>query len=239
MSRSNWRTPCDLLTGRAENVSIQGSSGNVGGGSRIRIRGITSLTQDNNPLLIIDGVPNNSSNVGINRGQTFSRFNDLDPSNIESIQIVKGPSATALYGSEAAPGVIIVQTKSGSRREGFSVNFQSEVGARQSVTDYPANYADVTSEFGITDPGDSRLDGWPTAQNAVTGQVFVLDNPFEDASTSPFRTGYSINKEQSDRRAAPYALSGRPAHGRSPPLSRCLRRPTAGGPIPDRGVCRH
>lgn len=190
----------ELLTGRAENVNIQGASGNVGGGSRIRIRGITSLTQDNSPLLVIDGVrANNSSNVGINRGQTFSRFDDLDPSNIESIQVVKGPSATALYGSEAAPGVIIVETKSGGgqREEGFNVNFQSELGARRDVTDYPDNYADVTSEFGITDPNDSRLSGWPTEQNSVTGQVFVLDNPFEDESTSPFRTGYSINNNLS------------------------------------------
>lgn len=189
----------ELLTGRAENVNIQGTSGNVGGGSRIRIRGITSLTQDNNPLLIIDGVrANNSSNVGINRGQTFSRFNDLDPSNIESIQVVKGPSATALYGSEAAPGVIIVETKSGSSTEdGFRVNYRSELGARQDVTEYPDNYADVTAEFGITDPNDEQLSGWPTAQNSVTGQVFVLDNPFEDEGTSPFRTGYSLNNNLS------------------------------------------
>lgn len=189
----------ELLTGRAENVNIQGTSGNVGGGSRIRIRGITSLTQDNNPLLIIDGVrANNSSNVGINRGQTFSRFNDLDPSNIESIQVVKGPSATALYGSEAAPGVIIVETKSGSSTEdGFRINYRSELGARQDVTEYPDNYADVTAEFGVTDPNDEQLSGWPTAQNPVTGQVFVLDNPFEDEGTSPFRTGYSLNNNLS------------------------------------------
>ena len=188
----------DLLTGRAENVSIQGASGNVGGGSRIRIRGLASLTQDNNPLLIIDGIrANNGSNVGINRGQTFSRFNDLDPTNIESIQVVKGPSATALYGSEAAPGVIIVQTKSGTRDEQVNVNFQSEVVSSSDVSDYPDNYADVTSEFGITDPADSQLSEWPTAQNPVTGQVFVLDNPFEDASTEPFRNGYAFNNSLS------------------------------------------
>ena len=188
----------DLLTGRAENVNIQGASGNVGGGSRIRIRGITSLTQDNNPLLIIDGVrANNGSNVGINRGQTFSRFNDLDPTNIESVQIVKGPSATALYGSEAAPGVIIVETKSGSGQEGFNVNFSSEIGARRDVTEYPDNLADVTAEFGVTDPNASVLDGWETTQNPLTNQVFVLDNPFEDPSTSPFRTGYSVNNSLS------------------------------------------
>lgn len=188
----------ELLTGRAENVSIQGSSGNVGGGSRIRIRGITSLTQDNSPLLIIDGIrANNSSNVGINRGQTFSRFNDLDPSNIKSIQVVKGPSATAIYGSEAAPGVIIVETKSGFESEdGFQINYRSEVGARQDVTEYPDNYADVTN-FGITDPNDERLNGWPTVQNPVTGRVFVIDNPFEDSGTRPFGTGYSYDNSLS------------------------------------------
>lgn len=188
----------ELLTGRAENVSIQGSSGNVGGGSRIRIRGITSLTQDNSPLLIIDGIrANNSSNVGINRGQTFSRFNDLDPSNIKSIQVVKGPSATAIYGSEAAPGVIIVETKSGfDSEDGFQINYRSEVGARQDVTEYPDNYADVTN-FGITDPNDQRLNGWPTVQNPVTGQVFVIDSPFEDSGTSPFGTGYSYDNSLS------------------------------------------
>jgi TonB-linked SusC/RagA family outer membrane protein len=188
----------ELLTGRAENVSIQGSSGNVGGGSRIRIRGITSLTQDNNPLLIIDGIrANNSSGVGINRGQTFSRFNDLDPNNIRSIQIVKGPSATALYGSEAAPGVILVETKSGASQDGLRVDFNSEVVASSDVADYPDNYADVTANFGITDPTDARLSEWRTAQNPTTGQVFVLDNPFEDASTSPFQTGYAVNNSLS------------------------------------------
>lgn len=181
----------ELLNGRAENVTISQSSGNVGAGSRIRIRGITSLTQDNNPLLVIDGVRvSNNTEVGINRGQTFSRFDDINPNDIQSIQVVKGPAATALYGSEAAPGVIIIETKTGRGTPGgLGVGFRSEVSVFSDVESYPDNLADVT-QFGVTDPGDSRLSGWRAQQNPTTGDVYVVDNPFEDASTSPFRTGY-------------------------------------------------
>jgi TonB-linked SusC/RagA family outer membrane protein len=190
----------ELLNGRAENVTITQASGNVGGGSRIRVRGITSLTQDNNPLLVIDGVRvSNSTEVGINRGQTFSRFDDINPDDIASIQVVKGPAATALYGSEAAPGVIIIETKTGRGTPGgLGVTFQSELSVFNDVEDYPDNLADVT-QFGITDPGDSRLSGWRTDQNPVTGEVYVRDNPFEDESTSPFRTGFNSDNTVSVR----------------------------------------
>ena len=177
-----------LLNARASNVSVNATSGNVGGGSSIRVRGINSLTQDNSPLLIIDGVRvNNDTEVGVTRGQTYSRFNDINPQDIASLQIVKGPAATALYGSEAAAGVIVVETKSGVQgRTRFT--FQTEQGTMTDVTTYPDNYADVTA-FGITDPNDPILAPWRTAQNEMTGEVFVLDNPFEDADSSPFRRG--------------------------------------------------
>ena len=190
----------ELLNGRAENVTITQASGNVGGGSRIRVRGITSLTQDNNPLLVIDGVRvSNSTEVGINRGQTFSRFDDINPDDIQSIQVVKGPAATALYGSEAAPGVIIIETKTGRGTPGgLGVTFQSELSVFNDIEDYPDNLANVT-QFGVTDPGDSRISGWRTDRNTVTGDVYVRDNPFEDASTSPFRTGYNSDNTVSVR----------------------------------------
>ncbi|MGH7504363.1 MAG: SusC/RagA family TonB-linked outer membrane protein [Longimicrobiales bacterium] len=178
-----------LLNARAANVTITQASGNVGSGSRIRVRGINSLTQGNNPLIIIDGVrASNDTDVGINRGQTFSRFDDLDPNNIERIQVVKGPAALALYGSEAASGVIIIDTKTGrSAAGGMQVSMQLQQGSMWDVTDYPDNLADVTSFVSGAD--DPRLQGWPVETNPLTGQVFVADNPYEDASTSPFRTG--------------------------------------------------
>lgn len=179
----------ELLNARVPNVTITQASGNVGSGSRIRVRGINSLTQSNNPLIIIDGVRgSNDTDVGINRGQTFSRFNDIDPSTIERIQVVKGPAALALYGSEAASGVIIVETKKGSAAaDDMQVTAEVQQGAMWDVTDYPDRLADVTPF--VTGMDDPVLDGWKVEQHPTTGQVFVVDNPFEDAGTSPFRTG--------------------------------------------------
>lgn len=182
-----------LLNSRSGNVTVRQTSGNVGGGSRIRIRGINSLTQDNNPLLIIDGVrADQNTDVGINRGQTFSRFNDLAPSDIASIEVVKGPAATALYGSEASPGVLIVTTKRGQQRDGGpQVTVRTEQGAQWDRADYPDNLADVTPF--VTGPDDPRLDPWPVRTNDATGQVFVTDNPFMDEDSSPFRTARNSN----------------------------------------------
>ncbi|HEX7051050.1 MAG TPA: SusC/RagA family TonB-linked outer membrane protein [Longimicrobiales bacterium] len=183
----------EMLNGRAGNVTITQASGNVGAGSRIRVRGINSLTQSNNPLVIIDGVrASNDTDFGINRGQTFSRFNDLDPSNIARIQVVKGPAALALYGSEAASGVIIIETKNGAAaRDGMQISMQLQQGAMWDVADYPDHLADVTPF--VTGPDDPKLAGWRVEEHPLTHQVFVVDNPFEDESTSPFRTGRLTN----------------------------------------------
>lgn len=182
-----------LLNARASNVTVQQTSGNVGGGSRIRVRGLNSLTQDNNPLLIIDGVrADQNTDVGINRGQTFSRFNDLAPNDIESIEVVKGPAATALYGSEASPGVLIITTKRGQQEEGAPrITVRTEHGAQWDRAEYPDNLADVTPFVSGTD--DPRLGGFPVLTNDVTGQVFVTDNPFMDDDTRPFRTARNSN----------------------------------------------
>jgi TonB-linked SusC/RagA family outer membrane protein len=188
---SSTPTFSDLITARAANVTVSQTSGNVGSGSRVRIRGLNSLTQENNPLLIIDGVrADQTTNTGINRGQTFSRFDDLNPRDIESIEVVKGPTATTLYGSEAAPGVIIVTTKRGQSEGGAPrITVRTEHGSQWDRSDYLANYADVTPFVSGAD--DPVLGQWPVETNPVTGQVFVTDNPFEDPDSSPFRNARS------------------------------------------------
>jgi TonB-linked SusC/RagA family outer membrane protein len=182
-----------LLNARAGNVTVRQTSGNVGSGSRIRIRGLNSLTQDNNPLLIVDGVrADQNTDVGINRGQTFSRFNDLAPSDIESIEVVKGPAATALYGSEASPGVLIVTTKRGEQGGGAPrITVGTEHGAQWDRAEYPDNLADVTPF--VTGADDPRLSQWPVRTNELTGQVYVSDNPFMDTDSRPFRTARNSN----------------------------------------------
>lgn len=108
-----------LINGRAAGVVIQPATGAVGGGARMRIRGVGSFALSNEPLLYIDGVRANSSPATGPANQGFgsssiSRINDINPDDIESIEIIKGPAAATLYGTEASNGVIQIITKKGA-----------------------------------------------------------------------------------------------------------------------------
>ena len=109
----------ELLNARAPGVVIMPGSGAVGTGGRIRIRGVSSLSLGQEPLIYVDGVRvNNTQATGpINQGfssSSISRWNDFNPDDIESIEVIKGPAAATLYGTEAANGVIQIITKRGA-----------------------------------------------------------------------------------------------------------------------------
>jgi TonB-linked SusC/RagA family outer membrane protein len=113
------RNVADLLTGRAAGVSVVGSSGQVGTGSRIRVRGASSLSLGNDPLIYVDGIRVDNAQASGPQNQAFgsasiSRINDFDPDDIESIEVIKGPAAATLYGTEASNGVIQIITKKGA-----------------------------------------------------------------------------------------------------------------------------
>jgi TonB-dependent SusC/RagA subfamily outer membrane receptor len=127
-----------LLTARAPGVYVNPSSGVVGGGSRMRVRGASSLSLSNEPLVYVDGVRINSQPAtgpinqafGTVAGQSggISRINDINPDDIESIEVIKGPAAATLYGTEASNGVIQIITKKGAAgRSGW--NFTRGKGA--------------------------------------------------------------------------------------------------------------
>jgi len=140
------------LTGKAPGVNIQQTSGLSGSGTNIIIRGYSSITGSNQPLFVVDGVPFNSdtnSDGNFLEGATnaSSRFLDLDPNNIESISILKGLSATTLYGSAGSKGVVLVTTKSGNTKE---INKKMEVSVSQSlymteISDLP----DFQNSYGV------------------------------------------------------------------------------------------
>ncbi|MCB2207717.1 MAG: SusC/RagA family TonB-linked outer membrane protein [Bacteroidetes bacterium] len=112
------------LQGKSAGVSIKGT-GNIGGSANVIIRGSSSLTQNNQALFVVDGVPIDNSNMN-NTGQLSGRSgydygnaaSDINPNDIESMSILKGAAATALYGSRAANGVIIITTKKGATSMG-------------------------------------------------------------------------------------------------------------------------
>lgn len=115
------------LSGKVAGLQMNTASTGLGGSTKITIRGNSSLTDNNQPLWIVDGVPfsdNNTSNAsaygGYDRGGTSL---DINPDDIESISVLKGPNAAALYGSRAGNGVILVTTKKGANKSGFGISY--------------------------------------------------------------------------------------------------------------------
>ncbi len=132
----------DLLTARAPGVQVLPGV-MTGAGARVRVRGTASLSLSNDPIYVIDGV-RMTSDVGSQAigvgGTSASRVSDLNPEEIENIEIVKGPSAATLYGTDAANGVIVITTKKGKAGAPKWTVF-GEQGALRDKNHYPTQYA--------------------------------------------------------------------------------------------------
>ena len=122
----------NALSGKIAGVQVTGTSGSVGASSRIVLRGNSSIFGSNEPLYIVDGVPIDNSTAGNNAGpfggvDLPNGASDINPDDIESIQVLKGPNAAALYGIRASNGVIVINTKKGNANKNFGVSINSNV----------------------------------------------------------------------------------------------------------------
>jgi len=138
------------LQGKVTGVQISNTSGNLGGSSKIIVRGVSSLSGRNNPLFIVDGIPiNNAQTVTGSRISGNRDFSNgaavLNPDDIESMSVLKGAAATALYGSRAAAGAIVITTKKGKAGAGgkptISVNSTVRFDDLFRIPDYQQTYA--------------------------------------------------------------------------------------------------
>lgn len=149
--RGNIATPEQLVNGKVAGVQITSNGGAPGSGSRIRIRGGSSLNASNDPLIVIDGVP--LDNGGISGSASALSF--INPNDIESFNILKDASATAIYGSRASNGVIIITTKKGARDSKLNVNFSTlfSVATKTDIVDVlsPDEFRDVVNGLGNAD----------------------------------------------------------------------------------------
>ena len=180
----------NLLAARAPNVVVTQTSGTTGAGSRIRIRGSNSISLSNEPLIIIDGIRSVTDPAGSSidiGGQNPTRLDDLNPDDIENIEIIKGPAAAALYGTAAANGVVQITTKRG-RSGRTRWNVFADGGAVNDVFYYPVNVGRVG-----TRPSGNRT-VFCTLIDEVEGACtpkpdsILRWNPLEDAS--PFVDGW-------------------------------------------------
>ena len=130
LTKAGDRSMLDALSGKVAGVRISSSSGAAGSSTRVLLRGFSSLSGSNQPLFVIDGVPvnnsvlSNSSNLE-NNADFGNAMNDINPNDIESMSVLKGASAAALYGSRAANGAIMITTKKGKSEDRMKVDFTS------------------------------------------------------------------------------------------------------------------
>lgn len=178
----------EVLQGREPGVVGLPSGGLTGEGSRIRIRGSASLSQSNEPLIIVDGVRVDrgggfSGFVGTGGGGSPSRLDDINPQSIDRVEILKGAAAATLYGTEASNGVIQIFTKRGTvtGEEGTHFDFTSETAMIQFPSVYPDNtgFARTQSQAGrMSDLLNKNVEPWQLVRENFTEELY--------------ETGYSV-----------------------------------------------
>ncbi len=190
----------DVLGGRSAGVVMQAVSGTAGSSQRIRIRGANSLSLGNEPLVFLDGVQINNQIGGAlgSGGVVVSRLNDLNPNEIENIEVVKGPAASALYGTAAANGVILITSKRG-RPGSTQWSAWAETGTIEDVAQYPTNWesysiADASAPM-FNANGLLNSTAYPSCPNrsaaagTCTQDGTLTFNTLRDSRTTPFSTG--------------------------------------------------
>ena len=167
----------NALTGKVAGVSISGLGTGPAGTSKIRIRGQTSIAGQNNPLVVINGVPIDNTNFGTNPGNVGSdnskgtrgggttsdggdAFSSINPDDIENMTILKGAAASALYGSRGNNGVIMITTKTKGSGKGIGVTYNLNYSM-----DTPLDFTDYQNEYGQGENGVR-----PTTVNPTSGQ---------------------------------------------------------------------
>ncbi len=184
-------SPEQLIQGRAAGVQITSSSGEPGAGMNIRIRGTSSVRAGNNPLIVVDGVPLSGGDVtaGGNTGQYGSSaaknpLNFLNPNDIASIDILKDASATAIYGSRGANGVILITTKSGKGQKGV-LDYSYNLGISQISKKY-----DLLDRQGFLD-AYTEINGATAAANIdAGGDTDWQDEIFRTAFTNSHNVSF-------------------------------------------------
>lgn len=196
------------LQGKVSGVNITGASGSAGASVNINIRGITSFTGSNQPLFVVDGIPvsndvdrtNGGPNGTLGDNQPANRALDLDPNSIESLNILKGPAASVLYGSRAASGAVIITTKKGSSAKGkvevilnSAYSIQHVTGLQEVQNDYgeglngifnPTSTSSWGPKFGSkpTVANGLLVNGTPVSYNAYPNNIrdFFEDGPMRE-----------------------------------------------------------
>ena len=210
VTRSGEATVLKGLSAKVPGVKITSSSGDPGSGARILIRGARTLG-GNQPLIVVDGTPISNASQGSGNGGVIqqSRLNDVNPDDVESIEVLKGPSAAALWGTRAANGVLVITTRKGRRSGGLEVSFKSSASIDELNRSVPLQQAFGQGTSGNWSWNNSRSWGDRIADRTCepdaysetpgsTGRILQKNscNVF-DHSREVFQTGVALDNSLS------------------------------------------
>jgi TonB-linked SusC/RagA family outer membrane protein len=196
----------NALAGKVSGVQVTNSTGMPGSSSRIVIRGATSLVGENQPLFIVDGIPIDNTeagaidafgqgptNVSLNQGSTSNRGIDIDPNIIETMTILKGAAATALYGSAAGRGAIVITTKNGIRASKPQISLSSSYSLNKPIyLPFQDKYAQgFNGQYIDGNNGQFASTSWGPLIDTlkVNGVAVAKHNPQKEF----FRTGHTYD----------------------------------------------
>ena len=183
-------SPADLLQGKTPGVQVTTNSGAPGAGAKIRIRGGSSLSASNDPLIVIDGLPISSTEIS-----GGDLLNTINPNDIESFSILKDASATAIYGSRASNGVILITTKKGKAGAKPRINVDMSGTFKTVAKKVDVLSAEAFRDFFVANYGDNA-DAMAALGNANTKwQDEIYRNAFAEEINASVTGGY-VSKEQ-------------------------------------------
>lgn len=177
------------LQGKAPGVVIENSSGKVGQGIKVRIRGTSSLSASSQPLYVIDGIPLTTTSQSDINNEPTNPIADINPNDIESIEVLKDAAASAIYGARATNGVVLITTKKGTRNNKTIVELNTSIGfSRPSMKRGFLNSREYVQLLREAMTNDARIDfangvsGYPTEQAAIDDYIGFIEGVFDDLS---------------------------------------------------------
>jgi TonB-dependent SusC/RagA subfamily outer membrane receptor len=212
----------DLIQGRAPGVLSFTTTNNVGQAGAIRIRGLNSFSVSNAPIVVVDGVQVEAtggtgldSPTGATVGGFTGRLSDIDPNEIASIDVIKGPSAATLYGTDAANGVVLITTKKGRGAQARWTAFVEQGALEQRLDDWGAPWGGApyyAFGHGVTTGAPQRCTLLQRAAASCVLDSLVSFNVFSNPETRPFKSGsrqqYGLQASGGIRGGATYFISG-------------------------------
>ena len=203
------------LSGKAAGVLVTRNGGDAGAGSYIQIRGQNTIYGNAQPLFILDGMPvsNSSDNIGAARSNGIvqqSRINDINPEDIDRVEVLKGASAAAIWGSKAANGVIVITTKKGKNTEGrLNVSFKSTVSFDEVNKTHPLQNRYGQGSNGLYAQGNRSNFGDLISDRTGGSDQFIT------SSTAPGYQGFVTMSDGSVRYAIPAGTAANPHGGKN------------------------